>query len=159
MQAKTALLTDRRGILAGMMLLLLGASAVPVQAKSEETAKSMSQEALYGDDETHPIPFLQALDVFAVKQSGGSSSAIVIASPLEADERSQRRLMRKIENYLGFIVSDAHREEAGPPDPSTTEILVVIDGRSDQAIFDLLEQCKPWALENGVTLKVERQAR
>lgn len=147
-----------------MILTLLLAFVFAVSGPSESSpsqsgnAASMSEDqTLYGDDETHPIPFLQALDAFAVKTGGGSSSVIIIAQPLRADERSQRRMLRKIENYLGFITSEEHRQEAGPPSPEKTEILVSIDRRSDPEIFELLEQCGPWTLENGVSLRVERK--
>jgi hypothetical protein len=55
------------------------------------------------DDPSHPIPSLTALDVQAIKKGGGSDLLIIIASPLQADERSQRRLLDKMEIYLKFL--------------------------------------------------------
>jgi hypothetical protein len=110
---------------------------------------------MYADDESHPIASVENLDMVAQRRSGGARLVLMIPSPLGADERSQRRLMMKLENYLGFILSAEFEQEFGQPDPEKVDILVRIDGRSDPAIFDLLRRCEPWTLENRTTLLVE----
>ena len=110
---------------------------------------------ILADDDSHPIPCLTALDVFAVKNEGGATLVLVIASPLEADERSQRRLLGKIENYLGFINSEEFRAEAGPPSAANTEITVKLHPDSDPAIRLLLDRCVDWAADNKAKLEVE----
>jgi len=110
---------------------------------------------IYADDPDHPIPYLDRLDVVAANRTGGARLVIVIAAPLRAESRSLERLMRKIENYLGFIVSDNYLSEFGAPDPSNTEIAVAIDGGSSPEAFELLERCKPWTLANSTTLIIE----
>ncbi len=107
------------------------------------------------DDPTHPIPALRSLDVHGVKIGGGADLAIVIASPMKGDEYSQRRLLSKIENYLGFIASPAFREQSGAPTPENTAVVVHIHRLSDSATFELIERCKPWVLDNHATLRVE----
>ena len=110
---------------------------------------------MLADDDSHPIPCLTALDVFGVKKDGGADLVLVIASPLKADERSQRRLLQKIENYLGFISSDEFLAEAGPPSPANTKITVKVHPDSDSAISELLDRCVDWVAENNATLVVE----
>ena len=110
---------------------------------------------MFADDETHPIPSVENLDIVAQRNTGGARLVVVIASPLDADERSQRRLLMKLENYLSFIISPEVAEEFGPPDPEKVDILVRIDSRSDPAVFELLRRCEPWTLENQTTLLVE----
>jgi hypothetical protein len=107
------------------------------------------------DDPTHPIPSLTALDVHAVKKGGGSDLVIVIASPLRSDERSQKRLLDKIEIYLKYLATKEYEAECGTPTPERTFIVVKIHPDSDAAIFDLLERCKPWILANHATLQME----
>src|SRR3569623_1271690 len=96
------------------------------------------------DDADHPIPAVETLDINLVKKTGGSDLIIIIASPLKADERSQRRLLRKIELYLMFIATPEFERESGVANPETTSIIVRIHPGSDAVIFDLLERCKPW---------------
>jgi len=107
------------------------------------------------DDPAHPIPSLTALDIQGIRKSGGSDMIIVVASPLQADERSQHRLLSKIELYLGHIRTEAYRSECGEPTPENTSIVVRIHPQSAAPIFDLLERCKPWVAENHATLRIE----
>ena len=106
------------------------------------------------DDLEHPIPALGVVDVNAIKQDGGADLHIVIAKPIQDDVKSQQRLLTKIESYLGFIGSAEFRAEAGTPNPSNTCVRVQIHPLSSLAIFELLERCKPWVLENHATLVV-----
>jgi len=106
------------------------------------------------DDPDHPIPSTSALDVHAVKKGGGSDLVIIVASPLRADERSQHRLLDKIEIYLRYIRSPDYQSECGPPTSDRTSIIVHIHPDSDPLIFDLLDRCRPWVAENSCTLQV-----
>ena len=107
---------------------------------------------MYADDDTHPIPSIDNLDILAELRGGGAKLVIVIATPLQADERSQRRLLKKIENYLEYISSPEFKNEFGAPDPSRVSIVVKIHKQSDPVVFDLLKRCEPWALQNKATL-------
>lgn len=106
------------------------------------------------DDLEHPIPALGVIDVNAIRHGGGADLHIVIAKPIQDDMKSQKRLLDKIEGYLSFIGSDAFQAEAGAPNPSNTRVVVQIHAESSVTIFELLERCKPWALENQATLAV-----
>jgi len=107
------------------------------------------------DDANHPIPSLSVVDVHAVKKGGGADLAIIVASPLMADEYSQTRLLNKIEGYLGFISSEVFAKGCGMPTAENTMIVVHIHPASDPAIFDLLERSKPWVLSNNATLEIK----
>ena len=109
------------------------------------------------DDPDHPIPSLSGLDFVAKKRAGGADLGIVIAAPLNADERSQRRLIDKLELYLRFIASPEFQAEFGTPDPSNTSVVVTIHTGSHPAIFELLDRCQPWAAQNRAALVVERR--
>ncbi len=113
------------------------------------------EAALYGDDEDHPLPYLDRLDMVGALRTGGAHLFIVVSGPLHADERSQSRLLRKFDGYLSFIASPDFGGEFGAPDPSTTRIVVRIDPASDPAIFELLRRCEPWVREAGATLVVD----
>jgi len=112
---------------------------------------------LLADDDAHPIPQVATCDVKGIKKTGGAELVIVIASPLPADARSKQRLIEKIKNYLGFIRSNAFVEEAGPPSISKTTIVVDIHRKSDPEIFDLLDRCRDWVLDNHASLVVRER--
>ena len=92
------------------------------------------------DDPSHPIPSLTSLDIQAIKIGGGSDLVIVVASPLEADERSQRRLLSKIEIYLGFLATPEFQSTSGVATPECTSIIVQLHPASDNVIFELIER-------------------
>lgn len=73
---------------------------------------------------------------------------IVIAEPIQDDLKSQKRLLDKIECYLGFIGSEEFLAEAGAPNRANTKVIVQIHPESSMAIVELLQRCKPWALVN-----------
>jgi hypothetical protein len=106
------------------------------------------------DDPTHPIPSVTALDVQTIKHGGGSDLAIIVASPLQSDERSQRRLLDKIEIYLKFLQTSEYQSGSGIATPENTRIVVRLHPDSDPAILDLLERCKPWVTKGQATLVV-----
>lgn len=108
------------------------------------------------DDPNHPIPAIGEIDLYGIKNNGGADLAIVIASPLDGDENSQRRLLAKIEGYLSFVSSDEFKSEAEPANRENTSIAVHIHPASAPEIFELLDRCRTWVEENAATLRVER---
>ncbi|MCB1606384.1 MAG: hypothetical protein KDI71_05355 [Xanthomonadales bacterium] len=113
-------------------------------------------EDLYSDDATHPIPSVTTLDMHELFDNGSSELSIIINGPLAADNRSQRRLIQKIDNYLALIECADFQEQCGPPSPERTRILVNIPYNSDPVIFILLERCQDWVLSAGASMVVER---
>ena len=107
------------------------------------------------DDASHPIPSLAKLDVLGIRKGGGADLMIVIDAPLQADTRSQTRLLDKIQNYLQHIASPEYQREAGPPSPDNTTIVVSLHADSAPEVFELLERCTSWVLQNHARLKVE----
>jgi hypothetical protein len=106
------------------------------------------------DDPTHPIPSVTALDVQAIKCGGGSDLTIVVASPLQSDERSQRRLLDKIEIYLNYLKTPEYQDGSGVATAENTTIIVRLHPGSDPVIHELLERCKDWVSKGHATLVV-----
>jgi hypothetical protein len=107
------------------------------------------------DEASHPIPSLVKLDVLGIRKSGGADLMIVINAPLQADARSQSRLLDKLQNYLQHIASPEYQREAGTPSPDNTTVVVSLHPDSASEIFALLERSIPWVLQNHARLKVE----
>ena len=115
----------------------------------------MDKLDIFTDDESHPIPFLEFLDVYAVNKGGGADLVVIIATPLQSDERSQRRLLKKIENYLSYINSEEFLAEAGPPTVENTRIVVKMHPDSEPSINELLDHCVNWVIANNATIIVK----
>ena len=114
----------------------------------------MTTEDFFTKDEQHPIPDLDVCDINVVKKGGGSDLKIIIASPLQDDERSLERLLMKIERYLAFSKSAEFIAESGFATVDNTKVVVHIHPDSSRAAFALLELCKPWTIDCDVTLEV-----
>ncbi len=114
-----------------------------------------NQKEIYEDDPEHPIPFLDRLDVFAEFENGGGRLIIVAAQPLTGDDRTLKRILQKIENYLVFVNSDQFPIENGPQTIENTEIAVSLKPGTDQVVFEFLESCVGWVAQNNARLVVE----
>jgi hypothetical protein len=121
-------------------------------------ARTIEDDALYGVDASHPIPNTELIDVTVSLENGGASYGLVIAQPLAADERSQKRLLRKFERYLNDFHSASAKQRFGMPRPDRMKIHVSIHPESDPLIFELLEKCRNWVEDNSVSLVVHLES-
>ena|SRR5690242_17717342 len=109
----------------------------------------------YEDDEGHPIARVRAIDVETKLKGGGAYYGLVIASPLAGDQRSQNRLLQKLQAYVDDFHSPEFLERSGRPSPQNCHIYVEIHPDSDPVIFELLEKCRQWVERNGITFVIE----
>jgi hypothetical protein len=110
---------------------------------------------IYETDYDHPVPNIDVIDVNTVKKGGGSDLFIVVASPLHGDDRSLKRLLRKVERYLEFLNTEAFHAASGIATTENTKIIVKIHPDSAPGTFDLLEKCKAWVNSNNATLSID----
>ena len=106
------------------------------------------------DDPDHPIPYLRVIDVAAYK-AGGASLSVIVASPLGGDERSQSRLLDKLQGYLSHISSAQFLADAGVvPTPENTFIEVHLHPASSGVVRELLDRCHQWIEHHNARLVV-----
>jgi len=110
----------------------------------------MNEMEIFGKDGSHPIPELDVCDIEAKLKSGGAELVVVIASPMADDLRSRKRLMRKLENYLGYIRSEPFAAQYGAAPP--VSVIVRYHPDISEGILDLLNQCHGWVEDSGATL-------
>jgi hypothetical protein len=116
---------------------------------------SHPREPRADDDPGHPIPYLRVIDVATYRQGGGACLDVVVASPLQADERSQTRLLDKLEGYLHHLQSDEFRRDAGgPPTLENTTIAVQLHPDSAPETRELLIRCEAWVADHHARLQV-----
>jgi len=110
------------------------------------------------DDESHPIPFVGRVDAFVTTKEGSTYYGLVISAPMHGDERSQHRLLKKLDSYI----SDRNSEEAiakyGKPSPEKSHVRVAVHPGSDAQVFLLLEKCKAWLEDVGFSYEVSCDA-
>jgi hypothetical protein len=109
-------------------------------------------------DESHAIPHLQVIDVFAERKAGGALLGITIASPLDTSPRSVFRLFRKIHGYLEAIGSAEYSRKHGKATPENTLIEVNFTAPAHTEIVELLNGCVDYVASLGARLEL-RYAR
>jgi hypothetical protein len=114
-----------------------------------------SASDLLADEPDHGIPCVTSLDVHSVWKHGGSDLHIIIAKPLEIDERTRERLMAKLENYLNFINTPEYAAQCGHPTPENTRVVVSLHPDMNPAVEATLIHCVAWIKSNNATLKVQ----
>jgi hypothetical protein len=95
-------------------------------------------EALFDDDESHPIPFVGNLDTL-VPTNVGVYVGLVIAFPLRADDRSLQRLAKKVEIYVDYLKRERVEWEQTHQQPMVGRFYVDIHHGSAKEIFDLMD--------------------
>jgi hypothetical protein len=108
----------------------------------------------FADDDSHPIPKVNVIDVSRNILGGGAAYGLVIARPIGADERSMRRLAMKIESYVEDFFSKESGEARGTPKPGKMWIYVHVHVHSSRRSFDLIKEYEPWIVDNGIKLIV-----
>jgi uncharacterized protein YtpQ (UPF0354 family) len=106
------------------------------------------------EDQSHPIPRLDVLDVSAEKTNGSIDASIVIAAPLDDSPRSTFRLFRKLEAYLTEL-GCAEPGGMRKPVASIPKINVHIHPESHPDIFAKLELLRSHVAERGATLVIQ----
>ena len=115
----------------------------------------LSLNDLFSDDPDHGIPCVSSLDVHSIWKNGGSDLNIIIAKPLEIDERSRERLMKKIENYLNFLNSAEYAAEFGAPTIQNTRVVISLHPDMNPAVEATLMHCVSWVQSRNASLEVQ----
>ena len=109
-------------------------------------------DLLFADDDSHPIPRVGVIDVVRTFKGGGAYYGLVIATPLESDERSIARLVKKLEGYVSDFFSAESAAAQGTPKPGKMRIYVNVHPDSDPRVFEILREYEPWIRRNGIKL-------
>jgi hypothetical protein len=116
-------------------------------------------DEVFGDDTSHPIPFLGRIDTLVETEDGARYYGLVIASPMSGDERSRKRLSRKLRDYIIDRHSEAVLRKSGPASAANTKLTVLIHPGSDASIFEVLAQARPALEEAGFEFEVSTDAK
>jgi hypothetical protein len=106
------------------------------------------------DDDSHPIPRVDAIDFVRTIVGGGAAYGLVIARPLGADKKSRLRLQKKMDGYVEDFFSGESSARQGTPKPGKMWIYVNIHQDSDPLTFEFIRKCEPWLADNGIALIV-----
>ena len=106
------------------------------------------------EDQGHPIPRLDTLDVH-VTTDKGAYVGIVIASPLRDDEMSRARLQEKVEVTLSYFQSAEYQERYGVPCRERSRFWINVHCDSDPSMLELIEHYREQIEANDMTAVVK----
>ena len=115
-------------------------------------------DTTYEDDDSHPIPFVRKLDT-VVNSSDGVSLGIVIASPLQNDERSKQRLEQKLEGYVREFSICRERWASENQKPMRAWLYFSIHPESHPDMLQIIDQHVPWLESNSITVVFSKRAQ
>jgi hypothetical protein len=116
-------------------------------------------DEVFGDDTSHPIPFLGRIDTLVETEDGSRSYGLIIASPMSGDNRSRQRLRRKLRDYIIDRHSVEVLSKSGPPSAANTKLTVLIHPGSDVSIFEILTEARTALEQAGFTFEVSTDAK
>lgn len=119
----------------------------------EAVSKPMADDVL-DFDPAHPIPYVESLDYVAPSKNGGIDLVFVIGSPLRADERSIKRMARKLETYADFI-----KRQRALCGSKAFRLIVGIHAGSDEQSRACLRQHARWFSDNNVDVEIREMIR
>jgi hypothetical protein len=114
---------------------------------------------VFDDDTSHPIPFLGRIDTLVETEDGARSYGLIIASPMSNDDRSRRRLSRKLRDYIMDRHSPEVLRKSGPATAANTKLTVLIHPGSAESVFEALAQARPALEEAGFSFEVSTDAK
>jgi len=116
-------------------------------------------DEVFGDDTSHPIPFIGRIDTLVETEDGARSYGLVIASPMSGDDRSRQRLKRKLRDYIVDRHSAEVLSKSGPATAANTRLTVLIHPGSDVSVFEVLAQARHAFEEAGFEFEVSTDAK
>lgn len=101
-------------------------------------------EDMFGD--------LHSIDIMGETKRGEIVLGLVCNGFIDGKPETQTALLDKMEGYLNYTKSEEFQEEY----PDYPIILkVIFTEQPDQLILDLLQKCRPWTDDYGVTMEIE----
>jgi hypothetical protein len=113
-----------------------------------------NDDEILKDDALHPIPAVHSYDTVLTFDGGGAYLGIVIATPIDASERSLHRLKEKQRFYLESFYSDYGHEMWNTPKEGKMRIYFKIHPDSSEVVFKLVEGFSEVARSRGVQVVV-----
>jgi hypothetical protein len=106
------------------------------------------------EDQSHPIPRLDTLDVH-ITTDRGVYVGIVIASPLKDDAVSRARLQEKVEVTMNYFQTAEYREKYGLPCRERSRFWFNVHCESDPSMLELIEHYREQVEANDMTAVIK----
>lgn len=93
------------------------------------------------------IENINNIDVFGIRKDGGVDLVIVSSGKLDESAETQKLLLDKVENYLGYINSREFHVECPQATADNTYIILQLSEEPSELISELIMKIIPWVAE------------
>lgn len=95
------------------------------------------------------------LDIEAVGKDGSVELFIISSGKFDDSDEQQILLMDKIENYIGYVLSDEFKRNH--PDSLKKQVWIVLslDKKPSPLLVELCRKIHPWVNSYGINYRVE----
>ena len=94
------------------------------------------------------------IDLFGVRKDGGADLVIVSSGKLDESAETQKLLLDKIENYLGYVNSQEFHDECPQATADNTYVILQLDEEPPEIIAELITRIVPWVAEHHAQFAV-----
>ncbi len=101
------------------------------------------------------IENINNIDVFGVRKDGGADLVIVSSGKLDESAETQKLLLDKIENYLGYINSPEFHVECPQATADNTYIILQLNEEPPELIGRLITKIISWVAEYNAKFMVK----
>lgn len=101
------------------------------------------------------IENISNIDILGLRKDGGADLVIVSNGKLDNSAETQKLLLDKIENYLGYINSREFHIECPLATADNTYIVLRLNEEPPKLIAELITKIVPWVAENKANFTVQ----
>lgn len=101
---------------------------------------------------------VNSIDAMGKRIDGGLVLFILSAGAIDASEQTQKTLLDKVENYLGYINSKEFQDKFADVDKNKIKIVFELEEQPPKLLMKLCERIVPWAEDNGAGFIVRVKA-
>lgn len=100
---------------------------------------------------------VNSADLIAERADGGVDMYIISSGPIDASESTQKLLLDKVENYLGYIDSKTFHTDFPMVKKDKVTIIFQLEEPAPPLLLKLCEKIVPWVEDYGVHFAVEQR--
>jgi len=95
------------------------------------------------------------LDIEAVRKDGSVELFIISTGKFDDSAEQQTLLMNKIENYIGYVLSDEFKSKHSGCSKEKAWIVLDLEGKPSALLVALCRKIKAWVNSYGINYRVE----
>ena len=95
------------------------------------------------------------LDIEAVRKDGSVELFIISSGKFDDSAEQQTLLMNKIENYMGYVLSDEFKSKHADSLEKKVWIVLSLDKKPSTLLVELCRRISSWVNSYGINYRVE----